>query len=106
MLEPFKDVVLTITADNGMEFAHHRKITLALMVNFYFADPYCSHQRGLNENHNGLLRQYWPKKTDFNAITDQRVREVVEQLNDRPRAKLNYQTPSQVMQYCRDELDS
>ena len=58
LLAPFKDSVLTITADNGKEFAYHERMTESLKCDVYFADPYCSWQRGLNENTNGLLRQY------------------------------------------------
>jgi IS30 family transposase len=65
LLEPYKAAVLTITANNGKEFAYHEKMTTALDVTVYFANPYSSWQRGLNENTSGLLRQYWPKKTDF-----------------------------------------
>jgi IS30 family transposase len=64
-LAPFKDSVLSITADNGKEFAYHEEMTECLKCDVYFADPYCSWQRGLNENTNGLLRQYLPKITDF-----------------------------------------
>jgi len=93
LLMPYKNAVLTITADNGKEFAYHEQMTQALDAPVYFADPYCSWQRGLNENTNGLLRQYWPKKTDFKLISTNEVDEVVVQLNNRPRKKLNYQTP-------------
>ena len=68
LLKPLKDVVLTITADNGKEFAYHEKISDALEAEFYFAHPYSSWERGLNENTNGLLRQYFPKNTDFKKV--------------------------------------
>jgi IS30 family transposase len=63
LLKPY--TVLTITADNGKEFAYHEEMTGALGAPVYFADPYSAWQRGLNENTNGLLRQYWPKYKDF-----------------------------------------
>ncbi|MDT8452598.1 MAG: IS30 family transposase, partial [Gammaproteobacteria bacterium] len=63
----------------------------------YFADPYSSWQRGLNENTNGLLRQYWPKKTDFKKVSAIKVSAVIIQLNDRPRKKLKYKTPAKIM---------
>ncbi|MFT6255943.1 MAG: IS30 family transposase [Cellvibrionaceae bacterium] len=85
---PHKDAVLTITADNGKEFAYHEQITQALNAPVYFAVPYCSWQRGLNENTNGLLRQYWPKKTDFKLISTNEVDEVIVKLNNRPRKKI------------------
>lgn len=97
LLEPLKDIVLTITADNGKEFAYHEQITAALDAKVYFADPYSSWQRGLNENTNGLLRQYWPKKTDFKKVSANKVSAVIIQLNDRPRKKLRYKTPAKLM---------
>jgi IS30 family transposase len=97
LLQPFKDAVLTITADNGKEFAYHEKMTEHLGCGVYFADPYCSWQRGLNENTNGLLRQYWPKSTDFKKVSQSSVQGVIVKLNDRPRKKLNYKTPAKLM---------
>jgi IS30 family transposase len=86
LLEPYKAAVLTITADTGKEFAYHQKMIAALDATVYFADPYSSWQRGLNENKNGLLRQYCPKETDFKKVTS-----VIVALNNRPRKKLNDQ---------------
>jgi IS30 family transposase len=97
LLAPFKGAVLTITADNGKEFAYHEKMTTRLDCGVYFADPYCSWQRGLNENTNGLLRQYWPKSTDFKKVSLSEVQGVIVELNDRPRKKLNYKTPAKLM---------
>jgi len=97
LLKPFQDAVLTITADNGKEFAYHEQMTEQLKCGVYFADPYCSWQRGLNENTNGLLRQYWPKSTDFKKVSSLEVEDVIVQLNDRPRKKLQYQTPAKLM---------
>ena len=97
LLQPFKDAVLTITADNGKEFAYHEEVTEHLKCGVYFADPYCSWQRGLNENTNGLLRQYWPKSTDFKKVSQSSVQDVIVKLNDRPRKKLNYKTPAKLM---------
>jgi IS30 family transposase len=97
LLAPFKGAVLTITADNGKEFAYHEKMTESLKCDVYFADPYCSWQRGLNENTNGLLRQYWPKSTDFKKVSQSAVQDVIVNLNDRPRKKLNYKTPAKLM---------
>jgi IS30 family transposase len=97
LLAPFKGAVLTITADNGKEFAYHEKMTESLQCDVYFADPYCSWQRGLNENTNGLLRQYWPKSTDFKKVSQSAVQDVIVNLNDRPRKKLNYKTPAKLM---------
>ena len=97
LLMPYKDAVLTITADNGKEFAYHEKMTKALGAPVYFADPYCSWQRGLNENTNGLLRQYWPKTTNFKEVKQKEVASVIVKLNNRPRKKLGYKTPSELM---------
>ncbi|MFT6910526.1 MAG: IS30 family transposase [Oleiphilaceae bacterium] len=97
LLAPFKGAVLTITADNGKEFAYHEEMTKSLKCDVYFAAPYCSWQRGLNENTNGLLRQYWPKSTDFKKVSQSKVRDVIVKLNDRPRKKLNYETPATLM---------
>ena len=94
LLEPVKDFVLTITADNGKEFSGHEAIAKALECDVHFADPYSSWQRGTNENTNGLLRQYWPKDTDFKTVPHSEVDDVLKQLNDRPRKVLDYQTPA------------
>tara|TARA_B110000238_G_scaffold198405_1_gene242963 strand:+ start:518 stop:1543 length:1026 start_codon:yes stop_codon:yes gene_type:complete len=87
----------TITSDNGKEFAYHKDITSALNVDFYFARPYHSWERGANENLNGLIRQYFPKKTDLSTITDKQIKEVQIKLNNRPRKRHNYKTPIFVM---------
>lgn len=88
--------VHTITSDNGREFAHHQAIATTLAADFYFAHPYSSWERGLNENTNGLIRQYFPKHCDFTKITDEEVKQVQQRLNSRPRKTLGYQTPHQV----------
>ncbi|WP_166372315.1 IS30 family transposase, partial [Psychromonas sp. SA13A] len=97
LLQPYKGAIFTITADNGKEFAYHEVMTEYLNCGVYFADPYCSWQRGLNENTNGLLRQYWPKSTDFKKVSQSEVEDVIVKLNDRPRKKLNYKTPAKLM---------
>lgn len=90
-------MVLTITFDNGKEFAGHEKIAKVLKADCYFADPYSSWQRGSNENLNGLVRQYFPKKsTDFTQVTDAEIAEVERKLNNRPRKRLGWKTPAQV----------
>ena len=95
-LAPIKGEIQTITADNGKEFAYHQKVTQKLGAPVYFARPYCSWERGLNENTNGLVRQYFPKKTDFSKLTQQEVKKIEYLLNTRPRKKLNYRTPLEV----------
>lgn len=88
--------VKTITSDNGREFAAHERIAARLQTDFFFAHPYCSWERGLNENTNGLIRQYFPKKHDFAQITEDEIVFVTEQLNNRPRKTLGYKTPNEV----------
>lgn len=96
LLQPYLDKALTITADNGKEFAGHEKIKAALDADVYFAHPYSSWERGLNENTNGLIRQYFTKGSSFENITDKDVEEVMKKLNHRPRKSLNYKTPHSV----------
>jgi IS30 family transposase len=96
MLKPYKRLVHTLTSDNGKEFSEHEKIAEALQANFYFAHPYSSWERGLNENTNGLIRQYFPKKTCLLNVSDQYVSLVQDSLNERPRKTLNFDTPKQL----------
>ena len=96
LLTPLADCVHTITSDNGSEFAAHEAIAEALGADFYFAHPYHSWERGLNENTNGLVWQYFPKGSDFTALTDEQVQAVAERLNERPRKTLGFQTPNHV----------
>lgn len=95
-LKDLKGKTLTLTADNGKEFAGHAEISKALNAKIYFAKPYASWQRGLNEHTNGLVRQYFPKKTRFDKITQQDVKKVEMLLNTRPRRILNFKTPTEV----------
>lgn len=88
--------VHTMTNDNGPEFAEYLRTADALNANVYFNDPYASWQRGTNENTNGLIRQYFPRGTDFKDVTDEEVREVENKLNNRPRKTLGYLTPLEV----------
>jgi IS30 family transposase len=96
LLKPYTDKTFTVTADNGKEFAGHEKITEALGADVYFAHPYCSWERGLNENTNGLIRQYFTKGSSFENITDADVEVVMNKLNHRPRKTLNFKTPHAV----------
>ncbi len=88
--------VHTITSDNGREFANHEQITARLEADFFFANPYHSWERGLNENTNGLVRQYFPKKMAFATITDEQIQMVEDTLNNRPRKTLGYRTPNEL----------
>lgn len=96
LLRPHRSRVLTITSDNGREFAAHKTISKQLDASFYFAHPYASWERGTNENTNGLIRQYFPKNRDFTTITQREINMAMERLNNRPRKRLDYQTPSQL----------
>jgi transposase, IS30 family len=87
----------TITFDNGKEFAEHKQLATATGLDVYFAKPYCAWQRGTNENTNGLVRQYWPKGTDFREVADHEVADLQNSLNDRPRKRLGYRTPREVL---------
>lgn len=95
--------VKTITFDNGTEFAHHEEMSKVLPVNIYFADPYSSYQRGTNENTNGLIRRYLPKKSSFRNLTKERLDQITKELNDRPRKCLGCRTPNEVFKKQRQE---
>lgn len=96
LLKPYMDKTLTITADNGKEFAGHESLAKQLEAAVYFAHPYSSWERGLNENTNGLIRQYFSKGSSFENITDEEVENVIHKLNHRPRKTLGYETPHDV----------
>jgi len=96
LLTPHKDKCHTITFDNGKEFAEHEKMAAELKADIYFANPYHSWERGLNENSNGLLRQYFPKGMELTDITEEQVQEAVERINHRPRKVLGFRTPHEV----------
>ena len=96
LLGPHKQQCKTLTFDNGKEFAEHEFIAKCLNTKVYFAHPYCSWERGLNENHNGLLRQYFPKETNLLKVTQDEVNEAVYRMNHRPRKCLGYRTPHEV----------
>jgi IS30 family transposase len=96
LLHPIADFVHTITGDNGKEFAEHVRIAETLQANFYFAHPYSAWERGTNENTNGLVRQYFPKKTDFSKVALSETQVVTDRLNQRPRKCLDFMTPFEV----------
>ena len=96
MLQEWKPFLKTITSDNGKEFAKHKTIAESLDIDYYFANPYCSWERGANENLNGLVRQYFPKGSDFSLITQEQVDIVVEKLNNRPRKRYQFCTPNEI----------
>ncbi len=88
----------TMTYDNGTEMAQHKLFTKHTKVQVYFAHPYSPWERPTNENSNGLVRDYFPAGTDFNTITKARLKEVQNQLNERPRHVLDYRTPKEVFE--------
>ncbi|QTN27054.1 IS30 family transposase [Rhodoferax sp. AJA081-3] len=96
LLRPHRHACKTLTFDNGKEFAEHEFIASCLRAKVYFAKPYCSWQRGLNENTNGLLRQFFPKGCSLLKVTQAQVDEAVYLLNHRPRKCLGYRTPHEV----------
>lgn len=93
LLLPYKRHVHTITTDNGSEFMNHKNICKALDCTVYFADPYCSGQKGAIENMNKILREFFPKGTDFRVVTQAQLDRVQYQINERPRKKLGFSTP-------------
>lgn len=96
LMQPIMDQVQTLTYDNGKEFAYHKAISATLNSEAYFAHPYHSWERGLNENTNGLIRQYLPKKMDFKSVTEEDVQQIQNKLNNRPRKCLGFKTPNQL----------
>ena len=85
----------SFTVDNGNEFFDYRNVEQRLETRVFFADPGCPGQRGLNENTNGLLRQYFPKKFDFSSISDEEFQAVIWALNNRPRKRLGFRSPAE-----------
>lgn len=96
MMQSVQDNTLTITADNGKEFAKHEAVAKALDADFFFCHPYASWERGLNENTNGLIRQFFPKGSEFISISDEQVLAVQNNLNFRPRKTLGFKTPHEI----------
>lgn len=86
----------TVTLDNGLEFVRHQELTRKTGMNVYFADPYRSGQRGTNENTNGLLRRYLPKKTSFRRLSQDELNDIVKEINNRPRKCLAYAKPAEL----------
>ncbi len=94
-LGPIKKWVLTHASDNGKEFACHQEVSRSLKADFYFATPYHSWERGLNEHTNGLVRQYLPKSTSFESLTQKELDRIENLLNNRPRKVLGFETPKE-----------
>jgi IS30 family transposase len=87
----------TLTLDNGKEFSDHQQLTRRLRIDVYFAHAYCAWERGTNENTNGLVRQFFPKGSDLASLPSDRVERVQDLLNHRPRRRLGYRTPHEVL---------
>jgi IS30 family transposase len=96
MIQPIKAITHTITSDNGKEFAYYKQVSAALDTDFYFANPYHSWERGLNEHTTGLIRQYLPKKSEFLKVSKDEILMIQNRLNHRPRKSLGYKTPYEV----------
>ena len=96
----------TLTSDNGKEFVNHELVAEALKIDYYFAHPFSAWERGTNENANGLIRQYFPKHSAFNIITQDHVTTVMDKLNNRPRKCLGFRTPHEVYHFYSIALDS
>jgi transposase, IS30 family len=105
LLQDWIPLLKTITSDNGKEFANHKAIADALNIDYYFAKPYHSWERGANENLNGLVRQYFPKKYNFELITKQKIIEVTNILNNRPRKRFGFKTPNEIFAEKLNNLD-
>ena len=104
VVRTFKDIVkttlydfITITSDNGKEFSEHEKIAEVTGADFYFARPYKSYDRGLNEHTNGLIRRFLPKDTDFNLVSDEEISMIEHTLNSRGIASLDLYSPNDVL---------
>ena len=106
LLLPVRDKAHTLTSDHGKEFADHELIAETLKLKFYFAHPYAAWERGTNENTNGLLRQYFPKKSDFQSISNKKMDQAMSKLNFRPRKSLRFKTPFEVFYHSSVALTS
>ena len=95
-LASHKGKLHTLTYDNGKEMAEHEQITKELGIKVYFAHPYSSWERGVNENTNGLIRQYFPKTRELTDVTKEEIEQAMERLNHRPRKTLGFRTPYEV----------
>jgi len=96
LLTPIAHQVKTLTFDNGSEFVQHEKMATALKAKTYFATPYASWERGINENTNGLLRQFFPKRTNFKMVTPAQIEQALTLLNNRPRKTRRYNPPTEL----------
>lgn len=98
VMEKYKNVAKSLTLDNGMEHVAHESVTAITKIPVYFADPYSSWQRGANENLNGLLRRYLPKRSSIEKLNQRELDDIATDLNNRPRKRLGFRTPAEVFQ--------
>jgi IS30 family transposase len=103
-MKHLKSKIITFTFDNGKEFAAHETIAKELNADVYFAHPYSAWERGINENTNGLIRQYFPKGTDFKNVTQKQIQAVMDQLNNRPRKTKDFKAPIEIFKGQRVDL--
>jgi IS30 family transposase len=106
LLLPVQDKVHTLTSDHGKEFAYHEQIAQLLQLKYFFAHPYAAWERGTNENTNGLLRQYFPKKHDLQQVSPKEIDFAMSRLNFRPRKSLRFKTPFEVFYHSSVALTS
>jgi IS30 family transposase len=103
-VSPIMDRFKTLTLDNGLEFSDHERIAKSLSLRIYFAHPYSSWERGINENTNGLIRQYFPKGMDLNEVTQEQIEFVMDRSNNRPRASRGNKSPNELFMRLRVDL--
>jgi IS30 family transposase len=99
LLKPYESKVKTLTFDNGTEFTLHEKIAKALSAKTYFANPYSSWERGINENTNGLIRQFFPKGINFTDVKSKEIKTVISLINNRPRKTRKYKSPNEIFNH-------
>lgn len=97
MITAHRQLFRTITVDNGPEFHGYKQVEAATGVKIYFANPYASWERGTNENTNGLIRQYIPKRTSMKRLTQEQGNAIAGALNNRPRKRHGFRTPLEVL---------
>ena len=103
-VSPIMDRFKTLTLDNGLDFSDHERLAKSLSLRVYFAHPYSSWERGINENTNGLIRQYFPKGMDLNEVTQEQIEFVMDRLNNRPRASRGNKSPNELFMRLRVDL--
>jgi IS30 family transposase len=103
-VSPIMDRIKTLTLENGLEFSDHKRIAKSLDLRVYFAHPCSSWERDINENTNGLIRQYFPKGVDLNEVTQEQIEFVMGRLNNRPRASRGNKSPNELFMRLKVDL--